>query len=213
MKIPYTHKKYGPNGAILRGPKQGINRYYLDSLYNSLLELRPKLCLEIGTHFGGSSIVFQDYFDEYMPDGLLITCDIKKYTDLSHMKNVRFVQVHAHINNMKTHHMVRDDELLPKTEYSMHDNAVLIYNVADGKKLDFVYIDGDHQAISFDNDLDIARCCKKQNAWILVDDTSEEYHELAKHFQKFRNNPKWEVYDFNDWEVLTGTSLLRENII
>lgn len=210
MKIPYTHKKYGSNGAILCGPKSGINRYYLDSLYNTLVELKPKLCLEIGTHFGGSSRVFQDYFDECMPDGLLITCDIKEYTDLSHMKNVRFVKVHAHMDNMSAYHMVRDEELLPKTEYSLNDNLVIIGNSINWEPFDFVYIDGDHQAVSFDNDLNIARGCKKRDAWILVDDTSEEYHELAKHFQQYRDNPKWEVYDFEDWEVLAGTSLLRE---
>lgn len=212
MKIDYTHKKYSTVGNILRGPKAGTPRYYLDALYNSLVELKPKLCLEIGTHFGDSAKVFQAYFDEYMPDGMLITCDIKEYTDLSSMKNVKFIKVHPHKNNMTTHHMVTNEELLKVTEFSCDDNIDLVMDTfsIDPNSFDFVFIDGDHQIDSFCQDLLIAQTLKKPDSWILVDDTVEEYHELAGYFQKFRKSDYWEVYDFDDWEVLAGASLLRE---
>lgn len=214
IRIPYLHTKYLPEGKILVGPKAGKKRYYLDSLYNSLVELKPKICLEIGTHYGGSSAVFQEYFNEFMQDGRLITCDIRSYTDLSNLPNVTPVIVHPHADNMSSHHIVNQESLLPVPE-SPIDNIRLVLTALcgslpkNGKVFDFAFIDGDHQVISATKDIAIAEYMLKPGCPFLLDDVDEEYHELSKYYHEtMKSSDRWDIYDFEDWLVTTGTALL-----
>ena len=70
--------------------------HYLEGLYSTLVHLKPKYCLEIGTHKGdNSTAIFQKYFDDHCPEGLLITLDIKACDNLNY-QNVKQVLVYPH---------------------------------------------------------------------------------------------------------------------
>lgn len=212
--IQYNHKKYIPTGRILQGPKAGNLRYYFDALYNSLVCLKPKLCLEIGTHYGDSAKVFQAYFDEFMPEGRLITCDIKTYCDLSSLKNVIPVIVHPHANNMDKHHNVNPDLLLPVTESTLTSNREIILAATetnDKSPFDFAFVDGDHQVVSAVRDIEIACSLLKTDCPFLLDDVDEEYHELSYFYHNnIKKSGEYDIYDFSDWPVTTGVALLKE---
>ena len=79
----------GPKWRLPHSPKypQWFNKrcHYLDGLYSSLVHFRPKYCLEIGTHKGdNSTAIFQKYFDDHMPEGVLITLDIVPCQNLNY---------------------------------------------------------------------------------------------------------------------------------
>lgn len=201
------------------GPKKGP-RFYLDALYASLVYYRPKLCLEIGTHTGNSARIFQKYFNEYMPDGKLITCDLKQYVDLSDMKNIVFVQVHPHMDNMAGIHYLTNDELLVKTENnwggdSVLSNIRLVLKAAVNELpkysriFDFAFIDGDHQRESAISDISIAKYLLKPDSPILFDDTDEFEHDCAKLFhEEIKLSDKYETYEFDDWNKVTGCAII-----
>lgn len=213
------HNLSMPNSQINVGPKKGP-RFYLDALYSSLVHYRPKLCLEIGTHTGNSARIFQKYFDEYMPDGRLITCDLKQYADLSELKNVKFVQVHAHLDNMAGIHYLTNDELLHKTEENWSGDSVLsnirliLAGVRDepikyAKIFDFVFVDGDHQRDSAVADMTIARYLLKPDAPMLFDDTDEFEHDCAKLFhEQIKTSGLFETYEFDDWNKVAGCAII-----
>ena len=106
-------------------PSGGPLRYFRDALFASLVHLKPKLCLEIGTHIGQSTNVFQKYFDQYEPDGVVVTVDIKKYVDIE-SKNVKQLIVHPHVNNSSDWHYVKNEELLDHNVDSVAKNTELI---------------------------------------------------------------------------------------
>ncbi len=54
-------------------------RLYRRAIYNILLALKPKYCLEIGTHLYQTSKVFSRYLQEHQPEGKLITTDIGEF--------------------------------------------------------------------------------------------------------------------------------------
>ena len=102
------------------------NRQFRQALLATLIHLKPKYCLEIGTHLGQSTEVFQKYFDEYQQDGIVVTVDIHKYKDLSHLKNVKQLIVHPHVDNSSDWHYVNNEELLDHNVDSVAKNTEII---------------------------------------------------------------------------------------
>lgn len=183
---------------------------YLKALFNTLVHFKPKRCIEIGTHTGNTTKVFQKYFDKYMPDGLLVTCDIKKYVDLSNLKNVKQVIVAHHIPNIDSIHRVEKHELL----FADYKNSVKT-NVNILKQIspiyDFAFIDGDHTKDSFLKDIEICENVLTPPQLMLIDDTKEHFHECSKVYHEvFKNNENYESYDFEDWHQFVGCSLIKK---
>ena len=69
------------------------SRHFRDALYASLLHVKPKYCLEIGTHIGQSTAVFQRYFEEHEPQGVVVTVDITKLVNIK-SDNVKQILLH-----------------------------------------------------------------------------------------------------------------------
>lgn len=182
-------------------------KHTYDALYSCLLHLKPTNCLEIGTFYGKSAEVFQTYFNRYCPHGKMITCDIKKYTDLSHLSNITQIIVHPHVKNSSQFHHVTNDEILPQTDDFMA-NANIIKNVFD-KKFDFCFLDGDHQYYSACRDLFTANQLLNNPKYILFDDMNDETHESTKVFQELIM-PNYNTYTFDDWYINTGCALIWE---
>jgi cephalosporin hydroxylase len=199
--IPYE-AKIGPSG---KPP-----RYFRDALYASLVHLKPKYCLEIGTHLGQSTAVFQQYFDEYQPDGLVVTVDITKLVTID-SKNVKQVIVHPHVSNSGDHHRV-DENLLTHDTDSVKMNTDLIKEAIRNYPsllFDFCFLDGDHQMQSVINDFEISRNVLGGSQYILLDDTEEEHHDSKRAYEEIVNSGSHNVYDFSkEWGKYCGCALV-----
>ena len=134
------------------------NRKFREALFGCLLQLKPKYCLEIGTHLGQSTEVFQKYFDEHEPDGVVVTVDIHKYKELD-LKNAKQLIVHPHVDNSSDWHYVKNEELLDHNVDSVAKNTEIIQesirNLPESK-FDFCFLDGDLQRDSVIKDFAIA---------------------------------------------------------
>jgi len=182
--------------------------YYLKALFNTLVQYRPKNCIEIGTHTGNTTKVFQKYFDEYQKDGMLVTCDIKKYVDLSYMKNVKQLIVAHHSPDVDKLHRVNMQSLSYDYKNSVQTNIALIKNFATS--FDFAFIDGDHTADSFFKDIEICENLLSAPKIMLLDDTKEPFHECSKsYYEIIKQNKKYTTYDYDDWSKFAGCSLVK----
>lgn len=185
--------------------------FYLKALFNTLIEIRPKICLEIGTNTGNSAKVFQNYFDKFEPNGVLITCDIKKYVDLSHLKNVKQVIVSHHISDISKYHQINDAELSYDYKNSVTTNINILQKLY--QRYDFAFIDGDHTKDSFLKDIQICDSLLNEPKYMLIDDTKEPVHECSQvYYEEIKNNNKYCCYDFEDWKNFVGCSLIYNDI-
>lgn len=204
----------GADRFIQVGPYAGRECWYKTALLNTLITLRPKVCLEIGTYYGGTTAIFEQYFRDYMPDGILITADIKKYIDLSSHKRVRQVLVYPHIQNISRYHDVSKAEMLPHTDIILNDSVDANVKIlrkelrAIGKKMfDFAFIDGDHTEKSFLRDLEIIKQVCRAPHYALLDDTKEALHECYRTYRE-KVRTKYNHYEFEDWPIFVGMSLI-----
>jgi len=186
--------------------------HYKKALFNTLVELRPKFCLEIGTHKGSSAEVFQNYFDKFEPNGLLVTCDIKKYVDLKNLKNVKQIIVAHHINDISSFHNIKKQELKYSFSESVATNIKILREIKN--EYDFAFIDGDHTRDSFLKDIIICETLLKDPKVMLIDDTKEPVHECSYvYMNEIKTSEMYEHYDFDDWKQFVGCSLVqRKNI-
>lgn len=197
-------------------PKFG-DRYIYEALYQTLIYLRPKYCLEIGTFHGYSAKIFQTYFNEYMPDGKLITMDIKQYVTLSEYPNVYPIIVHPYIKNSDKYHYVTKEEILEPTTNPLINLKILVtymvkYGIDEDNELplfDFCFLDGDHHQISAYNDFAIAKSVLKDPQYILFDDIDMPGHETVDVWNNdISKRDDINTYDYSDWNVWVGAALL-----
>lgn len=214
MNIPLaTILSNGPDRAIGVGPYAGRQCYYKTALYNTLVALKPRVCLEIGTHFGGTAAIFTKYFADHMPDGVLVTADIKKYCDYKHPQVVQAV-VYPHSVDVISRHWVTPPELLNGYIMSYENSVGLnvailadwLYKVG-ATAFDFAFLDGDHQRAAVLKDIDIAKLLTKPPHYMLLDDTKEGAHEVSVVYEK-ELKPVYNHYDFDDWPIFVGASLI-----
>ena len=186
------------------------DRHFRDALYASLLHVKPKYCLEIGTHIGQSTAVFQKYFNEHQPDGLVVTVDITKLVNID-SENVKQVIVHPHVSNSEDYHRV-DNNLLTHNTDSVEKNTALIKEAIRNYPtnfFDFCFLDGDHQKQSVINDFKISRNVLGGSQYILLDDTEEEHHDSKRVYQEIVSSESHNVYDFSkEWGCYCGCALL-----
>jgi hypothetical protein len=218
VKIPnpayYDFDHGGMTVTTGRGKKF---KYYKQALYSTLIELQPEVCIEIGTYQFGTAEVFQAYFDKYKKDGILITCDIKKWCDKpSGLNNVKFLQVYPHWYDKYIEEMARAGELLPDWHGQVYDsvyqNITLIRRILGDKEADFTFIDADHRAICLAKDFLMAqRFTKTRGAIMLEDIDSEElYQESAGYYHGVMKRLPYEFYDYTDWGVCTNCALITK---
>lgn len=197
--IPHNTNKYPTPGS----------RHIYNALYDTLVALKPEICLEIGTFHGQSARVFQDYFTEHCPTGKLITIDIKKYVDLSDLPNVFQIIGHPHVTNSTNWHHVNEQELMPYTDSSVKMNVRLIQNANHWHGFDFCFLDGDHQWESVRRDFLIAANVLEFPKYILFDDIDVEAHDSARYYQEqILTKETLNIYDYSDWGVWVGAALI-----
>lgn len=194
---------------IPKGPHEGELRYYKTALLNTLIHLRPRLCLEIGTWRGGSAKVFRYYFNKYCPTGHLVTADIKRYENIT-SKHVTQVRVYPHtLDIFALHKKVAEDDLLPNwrrnVERSVEANANMVLSPISKKKFDFAFVDGDHWNLL--KDVEIVKRVVKPPGYALLDDTTAFVWPCSWVYQD-EIKPHFNTYDFEDWRMFPGTSLI-----
>ena len=189
------------------------HRRFRDALFGSLVHLKPKYCLEIGTHLGQSTEVFQKYFNEYQPDGIVVTVDIHKYKDIE-SKNVKQLIVHPHVNNSSDWHYVKNEELLDHNVDSVEKNTEIIREAIRNlpeSQFDFCFLVGDHQRESVIKDFAISRNLLSEPQYILFDDTEDDGggHDSVKVYNEIVAKGEYNVYDFSkEWNVYCGCALI-----
>lgn len=192
-RIPIRETRAGPDRRIRGGRFQGAGCYYQTALINTLISLRPGICLEIGTHHGGTTKIFESYFERYRPDGILITIDVRKFVDVE-SNRVRQLLVAPHDGSDDTE--IRNLSVL-RSELER----------AQAHHFDFAFIDGDHSESSFLADLRLYKQLSASPHYALLDDTKDAVHECCDAFRK-RVVPRSSCYDFEDWPIFVGASLV-----
>ncbi len=204
-------------GAINQGPRAHQSRYYRTALFNTLIHLRPRVCLEIGTYIGNSTNIFKKYFSDYKPHGKLITCDIRKYVNDIDSANTKFVRVYPHTLNVGDWHNVTDGDMLPNWQSVTHaglsvsKNIDIIEDVLEEigeTNFDFIFIDGDHQHEAVAKDFQVATALAKSDSYYFMDDIDEYQHECAEYYHTNIKN-RFDTYEFEDWDLYPGAALMQ----
>ena len=193
----------------------GKKEYYRDALYNCLVQLNPNNCLEIGTHRGASTGVFQHYIDGYNKNAKLLTCDTHYWEDRDkkmlhgHGTDVLFNKDHKNIKRLivKSYNKQNDniDEIL---EYN---KEIIKNNMID--KFNFVFIDGDHSYNGLKNDFNLINDLISYPCYILLDDCNNgSIYQCEKFFEEsIKNNKNCEFYYFDDWKKNVQQVLVKIN--
>lgn len=183
-------------------PKPGVpERNYLNALYGILCKYKPKLCLEIGTNYGYSANVFSKYFENCCADGSLITCDIKKYCDISDQR-VKQLIVYPHITNSTQYHYVTAEEILNPANLNTIVANIALIKQYNQHPFDLIFIDGDHTKPSILADIQIAKELSHDKTIIVVDDINAENHDvkdiyyntLCKEYSHYELDGLWNEY-------------------
>ena len=198
---------------------------HLHALYSTLLQLKPKYCLEIGTHTGlNSTKVFEKYFNDHQPDGCLITLDLIPCQNLDpENKNIHQVIVAPHHENIVEMcgaqsplwpgFAKKDLSLFDKFEYSVAENIEIVSAKMASlgiEKFDLAFIDGDHEEQSFKNDIDFCKMLTRPPCYMILDDTKEEFHACCHvYHDEIKNSNLYDCYDFENWENFVGMSIIR----
>jgi len=205
----------GADGVIIDGPYKGQEHHYKTALYNTLVSLKPRVCLEIGTWFGGTVKVFERYFEEHRHYGRLVTADIMLRGNLA-TERVRQVQVYPHSRTYWTRHPVTDADLLPdggnQIDHSEQLNLAILQSelsAMDAPAFDFAFIDGDHAKESVEKDIAICKALTKPPHYMLLEDVREGIHEASRYYED-EISKQWAHYDFEDWPILSGCALIWE---
>ena len=183
--------------------------------------MNPKYCLEIGTHKGDmSTAIFQKYFDNHRPDGLLITLDINPCNDLD-LKNVEQVIVYPHHNRIYEtcgangswfSETDLPDDFKTASASSVQTNTDIVRLAMDKHNIsgfDLAFIDGDHERESFLRDIEMCMSITSDPHYVLIDDTKEEYHPCCHIYQEeIKPSSEYETYDFDNWDRFVGCSLV-----
>lgn len=193
------------------------DRKYRNAILNTLLTLKPKFCLEIGTFLFQTSAVFAWYFQTRRIDGKLITADIAKWTRGGDPLNVYPVMVYPYEIDVESRHggieVYYKDY---KEKLIKHDGLTLNLEIIQDKMdelsidyFDFVFVDGDHSYLAIENDLIIAKVLCRPNGYILIDDVMDNYHDGQVKFYNELKRTGNTFYEFEDWEISPQIALIK----
>lgn len=155
-------------------------------MLSKLLEyFQPTKCLEIGTHFGGSTSIFNKYFiQNNIEDGIVVTTDIKKYVNLD-SKHIKQLKVYSHIDDPhRFHDYVDNNEILNRIGKDTVSENIQIIKSTGITSFDLIFIDGDHTLPSIKSDVKIVEVLSNQNTIIIMDDLYSISHEVYMIYPK-----------------------------
>jgi hypothetical protein len=189
------------------------HRKYRRAIYNTLLELKPRYCFEIGTHIFQTASMFSKYFEEQNVDGHLITCDISIWGKDVAPYRVHRVMVYPHNDEIQKNHgniEVYHKDYKDHLDTSLEDNIKLLREKMDElgiEKFDLAFIDGDHEYQSFFRDLQTAKALVKEDGWLIIDDIEDPNHQQIVAYQELKDQTKF--YEYEDWSPKPGIALIQ----
>jgi len=198
---------------------ESVPVHYRTALYNTLLELEPTLCLEIGTGTDANTArVFARYLQEHKPYwGMLVTCDVYIHKRFP-LDRVRQIVVCPHDTEMLARYHRKSDKQVATMLEDWQDLAAdsVSVNVAilqeqlkqlGRSAFDFAFVDGDHSQFGLWKDLRIVEAVTTWPHYALLDDVLLTTHESGQFYQDTLKL-QYETYEFGDWPFATGTALL-----
>jgi predicted O-methyltransferase YrrM len=184
--------------------------WYKMGLLNALIHFHPRKCLEIGTRFGGTARVFNQYFAEHEPTGTLVTCDIAKFRNLN-MARVTQVLVPPH-----SVEAAREDRFFaPQQMLEDWEDAAPLSVAHTSETLrpyapfDFVYIDGDHSYDGVSKDWQIVARVTLGPTPVVLDDVVGQHEGVVRFYEEICQTH--EHYEFADWPVFVGLGAVMTN--
>lgn len=193
-------------------------RYYRRAIYNTLLYIKPKYCLEVGSFIFQSSRCFSRYFKENCPDGKLITLDICKWTTCN-LERVYPLMVYPYTEEVIHEHgglqvYFKDWQRIVKQGLAPEFNMFILKQEMTSlniKQFDFIFVDGSHSKESFENDLRMAKIFCRPEGYILIDDIYRQesdppYDQYKIYMQLKLHN---EFYEYEDWSVKPNMGLIK----
>lgn len=191
-------------------------RLYRRCLLNTLIALKPKNCLEIGTHTYQSTSVFSHYFNWHQPEGRVITADISVWNRGEPPPGAHPVMVYPHEFDIENRHGGINiyhsnwKKKIAAGGNSVQINGKIIWDKMEDLDIgafDFVFLDGDHSHKGFYSDLYISLALTHEDSWLLIDDTFDSRNELFYSYRELAKKNKF--YTYNDWKVKPGMSLIQ----
>lgn len=189
MNIPVLEWRTCADRVSVGLDGRGRADWYKMGLLNVLCTYQPLNCVEIGTHKGGTTRVFEWYFKNIRPDGRLVTVDVEKFVDVLSAR-VKQVVLDAW-SNLEC----------PNNEPKRKANRILDHTNAYSP--DFMFIDGDHSESGLAIDIEAAKLLKAP--LVMLDDCRGEWPAPTKWFQEFPG----EKYAFEDWPVYVGCGVVK----
>lgn len=175
---------------IVQQSRASQNKVELKKVLTFVGEIHPKVIVEIGTHKGFSAL---DFFRAFDPD-LLITIEIDPH------------EVHADF-------LALPDDRVHLVEGNSHTDEVLekVENILHGKKIDFLYIDGDHHYEAVKADFFFYEPLVREGGIVGFDDimlTDWKYREAGVEVNRFWNQlikePGTKYAEFWDMTQVAG---------
>ena len=173
-------------------------RNYRRAILNMLIQLKPKYCLEIGTHLYQTSKVFGYYFEKYEPEGKLITVDIADWkVENPFPKYITEIIVYPYDldiekrhGNLEVYYQDWKETVSAWKNKLSEINWLKIYVPMKKLKIlpnrfDFAFIDGDHSEYAIKEDLRMAKDMVNDNGYILIDDIEDSGHEQMNYYQNY----------------------------
>ena len=154
------------------GYNQGMIQVYSE-IYNAVKfvqELQPKIIVEIGTNQGGSFVCW----------ALAANPEFILSIDLPN--DIFGTQFHEDERNMQLSRITKNAHFISgNSQDALH--LITLEKLLDGRKIDFLFIDGDHTEEGVTRDLFMYKHYVKDNGWIAFHDIKNtEFHHTRNCF-------------------------------
>jgi predicted O-methyltransferase YrrM len=166
--------------------KVGQVKYEITKLLEILKDLKPKIILEIGTAGGGTLYLFTRIID---PEATIISVDLPGGTFGGGYSEWKIPLYQSFTKNGQKIKLLRADSHNPKT-------FKLVKTILADKKVDFLFIDGDHTYEGVKRDFNMYSSLVKEGGIIAFHDIVEHDPRSSCKVNKFWNEIK------NDHEYL-----------
>ena len=175
---------------------QQYKKEYLSLLENIFIPLNPHIIIELGTHAGGS---FMGFCEASSKDAILISIDRNHGGAPDKIKKF-------HRNALTITGDTQDK-----------NNLMLVKNIIEDKKIDFLFIDANHTYDGVKKDFNLWSPLVRDNGIISLHDVCYHLHnkdcEVEKFWNEIKNKLKWKFkeYHFEDNQTNRGIGVLQKN--
>ena len=174
----------------------------IKSLANTVEELRPKVVVEIGTNMGGSLFLFTK---KATHDALIISIDLPGGLGGGGYPDFRAPFYRSFAGPDQTMHLLRLDS-------HQKDTYEQLLKLLDGKKIDFLFLDGDHSYEGIKMDFDMYSPLVRQGGIIAFHDIKpslpDNWRQVGLYWEHIKQNYEYSEFLSNE-ETWGGIGILK----